>query len=293
MFPRGFFRAASIGGSVGKLRFVLGKGGVGRTSVAAALALSAAQRGKSVALVTLGPVAPQGFLEREWGTTPATFEARALSLESAFDIAVGRFTGAAWIPRLLARHPAYGALREVAPGVKEVAALDLLVRLSRERDLVVVDAPATGHGRSFLSAPSTAARLVTGALRDRAASLEATLRDPSTRATVVSLPEEMAAREAVELSETLDRRGIAQTRPVLNRCVPAVSRSTADRERLRALRGGGPPASAWASAALFVDDLHHLGEAAAAPIRHAVRVPWLPKTPDRLRRIADALEALS
>lgn len=276
---------------VGELRIVLGKGGAGRTTVAAALCLSAARKGRAATLVTLSPLAPGTGVAGDETLDPIPFRTLAIDPRAELDAAVARVTGLRLLPRLLSFHPAYAALADVAPGVKEVASLDRIVALSRQTDLVVVDAPATGHGRNLLLAPRKAADLVAGRLRERALAVESALREPTCRATVVATPEEMPVREARELLELLDANGFHAERPVLNRCLPAVTQDEEEGDRLAALANAAGPAEAWAKAARWIDRAHREGEVAAADLPSPRRVPWIPSPAGRLARVADAMEA--
>ena len=171
-----------------KLVFVTGKGGVGKTTVASALALFASLRGKRVLICEVdakGDVAgfyeapPTGFNEKEIlpGLFAMTMDTEAslreyLKLQLRIPI-VGRIGPLA---------KAFDFVAMAAPGVREILTVGKLCYEVRERnyDLVVVDAPASGHIVGQLSAPQAINDLVkVGLIRSQTDWMLDILSDPA------------------------------------------------------------------------------------------------------------------
>lgn len=193
-----------------RLLFVTGKGGVGKTTVAAALALVAASQGRRVLLcevdakgnaadllecgrVGFTPVeASPGVSLMTMDTEDSLKEYLSLQLKIPLIARVGP----------LAR--TFDFVATAAPGVKEILTVGKLCWEVRERnwDLVVVDAPASGHVVGQLAAPEAINELVkVGRVRDQTRWMIDILADPATTgAVIVSAPEEMPVAETVELA---------------------------------------------------------------------------------------------
>lgn len=203
------------------LHYVTGKGGVGKSTIAAALAVAAAERGARVLAIELGP---RGGLAR--------------ALASRTDVRVAQIDGAAAVGEYLTRrmhlgrfarpiieHPLYTAFVEAAPGLRELVAIGKVrdeYVLQRRWDVVVVDAGASGHALEHLRMPGAAERTFRSGLVHREAARNAELlRDPSRCAIhVVAMPEEMPLAEAAQTVETLRHLELAIGRVIVNRCVP-------------------------------------------------------------------------
>ncbi len=125
-----------------------------------------------------------------------------------------------------------GALDVVAtaiPGIRDILVLGKVKSLERERaaDLILVDAPATGHAMTFLSSAQgllDAAR--SGPVRTQAADVVELLSDPERcQVALVTLPEEMPVNEVVEAAYALeDRIGIKLGPVIVNACLAADDR---------------------------------------------------------------------
>jgi anion-transporting ArsA/GET3 family ATPase len=112
-----------------------------------------------------------------------------------------------------------------APGVREVLVVGKLAYEVREGhyDLVIVDAPATGHVVGQLAAPSAIHDLVrVGLVRDQTTWMLEMLRDPAVTGTViVAVPEEMPVTETIELSQRLEAEtDVDLAAVVMNRVLP-------------------------------------------------------------------------
>jgi anion-transporting ArsA/GET3 family ATPase len=134
------------------------------------------------------------------------------------------------LARRILASPIYRRFFAAAPGLPDLMVLGKVMMLEQERDgwtrrprwdLVVLDAPATGHGLAFLKAPVAAAAAVpVGPVGANARSILELLRDPRRSALViVALPEEMAVVEAIELHRlAAEELGMAARAVVLNAC---------------------------------------------------------------------------
>jgi anion-transporting ArsA/GET3 family ATPase len=134
------------------------------------------------------------------------------------------------VARRILGSPIYSRFFAAAPGLKELMVLGKIMvleearkRLSREPlyDLVIVDAPATGHGLAYLKVPLAASRAdPVGPIGHNARRILTLLRDARRTALVlVAIPEEMAYVEAVELARAAeDEVGMKPRALVLNGC---------------------------------------------------------------------------
>jgi len=214
-----------------KLLFVTGKGGVGKTTVASALALLASQRGKRVLICEVdakGDVA--GFYE----TAPTSFREREI-LPGLFAMTMDTEASLREYLKLQLRIPVVGRIGPLAkafdfvataaPGVREILTVGKFCYEVRERhyDLVVVDAPASGHIVGQLAAPQAINSLVkVGLIRTQTDWLLEILSDPRTTGLVaVCTPEEMPVNETIELAARVRHETTVQlSAVVVNRVLP-------------------------------------------------------------------------
>ena len=216
-----------------RILIVTGKGGTGKTTVAASLAWAAAERGLRVVLaetgrdahgsVLLGAPAPVDYAGAE--VRPGLhamrldpFAALAEFLELELPVP--------GLARRLLEQAAFRTWMEAAPGWRELITLGKVWHLERQQedgrprfDCIVVDAPATGHGLTFLDVPRVVVSAVrAGPLRRHAAAVEELVQDPTRTLVVpVCLPEDLPTTETLELVARLRaERGLAIDRIVLN-----------------------------------------------------------------------------
>lgn len=204
-----------------QLVIIAGKGGVGRTSVAAALALAAAKQGKRVLLAqtkskerlsALYGIAPVGadlvrVRDRLWAVnmTPqaALREYGAMVLRSEF------------IARQVLENKISRAFLHAIPGLEDYSMLGKVWYHTTEEldgrrkwDLVILDGPATGHLITMLQIPQAILEAVPeGPLTRPAQALLSLMRDPQrTAMTIVTLAEDLPSNEAVELAKKATER---------------------------------------------------------------------------------------
>ncbi|MCZ7530308.1 MAG: ArsA family ATPase [Acidimicrobiia bacterium] len=235
-----------------RLIFVTGKGGVGKSTVAASLALLAADNGKRVLLVE---VDAKGNLTDFFEQPPVGFEPRSVA-PGVHAMRMDTEASLREYLKLNLRIPVFGRLGPVArvfdfvataaPGVREILTVGKIcweVRESLEGradwDLVVVDASASGHVIAQLAAPETIQNLVkVGPVRSQTGWMSDILTDAAlTSLLVVATPEEMPVAETIELVDRARRELRVSLGPVVvNRVLPELF-THADEEIFEELRG--------------------------------------------------------
>jgi anion-transporting ArsA/GET3 family ATPase len=214
-----------------KLVFVSGKGGVGKTTVASALGLFASQKGKRVLVCEVdakGDVAgfyespPTGFREKE--ILPGLF-AMTMDTEASLREYLRLQLRIPVIGRIGPLAKAFDFVATAAPGVREILTVGKLSYEVRERhyDLVVVDAPASGHIIGQLAAPQAINELVkVGLIRSQTDWMLDILSDPTqTGLVVVCTPEEMPVNETIELAHRVKAETTVElSAVVINRVLP-------------------------------------------------------------------------
>jgi anion-transporting ArsA/GET3 family ATPase len=275
---------------------VAGKGGVGKTTMSAALAQMAAAAGKSVLIVELegksgitaafgrdgdlpyeevllSPDVPDGAGGA--GRPTGSVRARRLTPDDAL-VEYLEDHGLRRVSKRLARSGVLDVVSTAIPGIRDVLVLGKVKQLERDgaADLILVDAPATGHAMTFLTSASgmvSAAR--GGPLRTQAQDVVELLSDPARcRVILVTLPEELPVAETIESAYTLEDKAGVQLGPVIvNACDPeptGLDRPAAD-------------VAATAGVSLAADHLAALEEARSFRLaRHAVSTEQI----ERLRR---------
>jgi len=221
-----------------RLVFVTGKGGVGKTAVALALAFAASRARRRVLVVEVNPYGRIGEYLGGLTLTPEPAEiAPNLSVATIvpsvvleeFALRVLRIRALA--RRLLQSHT-FRVVAAAAPGIEDFLTLvriagweDARTGLQRRRhrfDLVIVDAPATGHSVPLLATPATLLNMLPfGPLAGTARELALLLNDSErTAVAMVTQAEEMAVNETLELAAALVRLGMGILPPLVNAVSP-------------------------------------------------------------------------
>jgi anion-transporting ArsA/GET3 family ATPase len=214
-----------------RLVFVTGKGGTGKTTVASALALLASLRGKRVLICEVdakGDVAgyyeaaATAFQERE--VLPGLF-AMTMDTEASLREYLKLHLRIPVVGRIGPLAKAFDFVATAAPGVREILTVGKFCYEVRERnyDLVVVDAPASGHIVGQLTAPQSINNLVkVGLIRTQTDWMLDILSDPAVTGLVaVCTPEEMPVAETIELADRVrDETTVQLSSVVVNRVLP-------------------------------------------------------------------------
>jgi anion-transporting ArsA/GET3 family ATPase len=209
---------------------VAGKGGVGKTTVTAALATAAARTGMSVLIVE---VEGKSGLAACFGEAPLTYEeaelrpgvrARTLTPDDAL-LEYLDDHGMRRISRRLSRSGALDVVATAVPGMRDILVLGKVKQLERAgaADLIILDAPAAGHAISFLlSARGLLDAVKVGPIQRQAADVVELLGDPTRcQVMLVTLPEETPVNELVDTAYAVeDRAGVALGPIVVNGYVP-------------------------------------------------------------------------
>ncbi|MCZ7426808.1 ATPase [Micromonospora sp. WMMA1949] len=304
-----------------RLHVVTGKGGTGKTSVAAALALGLAAGGRRTLLVEvegrqgiaqLFGTDPLPYEERHLADAPGGGEVRALAVdaEEALLEYLDMFYKLGAAGRALRKLGAIDFATTIAPGLRDVLLTgkvkEATTRTSGSRrtyDAVVLDAPPTGRIGRFLNVTAETARLAkVGPIKTQSEGVSALLRSPMTAVHVVTLLEEMPVQETLDAVAELTQLGFPVGRVIVNGVRPPVpaGRAVTAAELKRGLAAAGLPTDGPTVAGLVEEardqqvrreledslrgDLVDLG----LPL---VELPLLPEGVDRagLETLADAL----
>lgn len=213
------------------LLIVTGKGGVGKSAIAAAAALHAAKHGRRVLVV--GMTDPVGLATHlrvgHLGPEPVRVRPglHALAIDPA--LALDEYLRLRIkVPRLGIMTRAFGVLADTVPGIRDTVVIGkVLYEATRpEWDVVVADAPATGQILSYLRAPATIESLVPGGrVREQAAWMREILTDPaSTGLLIATTPEELPVAETRETLAAVAAEDLATVAGVVaNRVVPPLA----------------------------------------------------------------------
>ncbi|HUQ63068.1 MAG TPA: ArsA family ATPase [Acidimicrobiales bacterium] len=302
-----------------RLLFVTGKGGVGKTTVTAALALLASQRGSKVLACE---VDAKGDLAEFFETPRTGFKPREIQPD-LFAMSMDTEASLSEYLHLQLRLPAIarmGPLARVfefvstaAPGVREILTVGKLAYEVRERHygLVVADSSASGHIVGQLTAPRSIDELMrVGPVHEQTGWMNDILADPATTGLViVTTPEEMPVNETIELVARIrEETEVEVAAVVVNRVLPELF-SHSDEEVFERLRepdhealltsaAGGSAAPVLAAARLAVTlrrtRAGHLDRLRAAlPDVPLLFIPYLFTRGHGLRTTSQTADALS
>jgi anion-transporting ArsA/GET3 family ATPase len=205
-----------------QLLVVTGKGGVGKSTVSAALGAHLANRGRKVLLIE---VDPRENLHQLLDTPPSggdIVEAASnlwlqhLNPRELLDDLVREKLKVGALARKVLASPIHLHFTEGAPGLKQTAVFGRALRLVeghgpkqlRRPDVVILDAPASGHGIAWMAAPQLVSEVISsGPIGNMAVEIASFLGDPDRfGSVVVTTAEEMPVQEAVELLQAMSSR---------------------------------------------------------------------------------------
>ena len=216
-----------------RLMIVAGKGGVGKTTVAATVARLAADLGRHPLLVEMEG---KGGLARLFKSEPLGYEPRPLAdgIDGRLitpDRALVEWMHDRGLRRLADRLVKTGALDVIAtaaPGIRDILVLGKVKALVNEaaHDLIILDTPASGHAITFLqSARGLRDAVSMGAINQQARDVIALLADPALcQVVLVTVPETTPVNELVETAYAMeDRVGVALGPVVVNRMLSGLA----------------------------------------------------------------------
>ncbi len=221
-----------------RLVFVTGKGGVGKSTLTAALGMHAARSGRRTLVCetdTFSAMEPLLAVGRPVGHQPvvAAQNLWACNIQSEQSLAdlVHRFVPSARLAKAAVSNRLARLFFRTAPSMYELSVLYRIKSLMDERDgdgprydTIIIDLPATGHAITFLSVPETANKVLrVGSVAEMSAELAAQLRDPNiTDLVIVCIPEEMPVNESIELHKAAhDKLGLLAETIFINMVRPA------------------------------------------------------------------------
>jgi len=304
-----------------ELIVIAGKGGVGRTTITAAIGLLGARAERCTAMVEMNGV---GTLGRLFDRDPSDYDgcevrpglhAFNISAQQAMEEYLLRHVRIRALYELVFRNRFIAPFMDAVLGLSDLIALGKVMDLGWEVDrdghplyqLLVLDSPATGHGLTMLRSPRAmmdAARK--GPLFNNAKLIDELLSDPQRTALIlVTLPEEMPINETLELAEALAVSGEIQLAAVVVNGVPEEPFSAETESRYRAFVDG-PGARIGGEVGRALREVERMcarrrrAEQEIERLRRSLDVPLVevPMLPTRelgsedVERIADCLEAL-
>jgi anion-transporting ArsA/GET3 family ATPase len=221
-----------------RLVIVTGKGGVGKSTVALAMGMAAAAEGRRtiVCEVSAAEHTSRVFHRAEVGFHEVEMADNLWAISIDPDEAMREYVLLQLRVRamrdMLFRSRIFTYLAAATPGLRELVTIgkiwevsqpDRKVKRGRNYDLVIVDAPATGHGVAFLQTPRTFANIArVGPIKAQAQALETLIvNHRKTGVAIVALPEEMPVNETAALERSLvEDVGVAVDRVIMNGLYP-------------------------------------------------------------------------
>jgi anion-transporting ArsA/GET3 family ATPase len=221
-----------------RLIFVTGKGGVGKSTVSAALGVAAARLGKRTIVCEVAQQERMsavfhregvGYRETEIADNLYAF---SIDPQRALEEYLLQQIRIKPVYDLMFKNRIFTYFAAATPGLRELvtvgkvwelAQLDRRVKKGSKYDLVIVDAPATGHGLGLLRTPKTFGDIArVGPIKRQADSIYEFITDDSlTSVVAVAWPEEMPVNETIDLQRNLERElGLPLDRIIMNGIYP-------------------------------------------------------------------------
>ncbi len=244
-----------------EIHFITGKGGVGKSAVAAAFALKKSRQGLRTLLVEMGD---QSFFQDFFELSQVQFKPQ--SIKSGLDIALwsGQDCLKEYALHLIKVESLYKiffenavtkALINVAPALPELAIMGKITSGPRKHgppllyDCLVIDGYATGHFMALMNAaPAMAKAVQFGPMGEQSRSIDKTLRDTEIcHYHIVTLPEELPLKESLELQQSLQEQFQINAEILLNKML----KTSLTSESLQKLQNKNADISAFADYVKF------------------------------------------
>ena len=194
-----------------RLVLVTGKGGTGKTSFSAALAILGAVQGRRTLLCEVDTQRPS--MAAIFGQPPSTrpdpvfdnLDLVNVHWDAALADYVKRYIPVGRLVDRILENAVVRRFLDFAPGAREMFLLSRLAHLAEDYELVVVDMHASGHAFSMLDITRSAIGVFrSGPMLDRARELIDILKAETTRMVFVAIPEEMVVNETLETREQME-----------------------------------------------------------------------------------------
>lgn len=244
-----------------RFNIVIGKGGVGKTLVSILNGMHSAIQGRNTLICELNT---NESIAQKLGSPPSNGRLVQVSEklwvvnirpQKALMEYANLKLGLPSVSKLVFGNPLVRALTDFIPGMTDLLMFGKAFNHERELnkrnqptwDQVIIDAPATGHGLTFLKLPSVIAQAIpSGNMHNEAQLMHALLTDPlRTRIDVVTIPEPLPVRETIELHEQLQQeQGLSIGRLIINR-YPSRLLSDTHWKCLREMSLPDDPAGKW------------------------------------------------
>ncbi|MFZ4405060.1 MAG: ArsA family ATPase [Pseudobdellovibrionaceae bacterium] len=216
-----------------EIHFITGKGGVGKSTVAAAMALQLARSGRKTLLVEL---TEQSFFKDCFELTQITYQPQSISENLSVSSWKGNDCLKEYALYLLKSESLYKIFFEnpimqtfirVAPTLQEIAILGKVTSQPRHHgpempfESIVVDGFATGHFLAMMRAPGGLAKTVQfGPMGEQSKGIDQCLRNSELcKYHIVTLPEELPLKETLDLSSSLYSEFQIQANVILNKMI--------------------------------------------------------------------------
>ncbi|KJF18926.1 ArsA family ATPase [Acidithrix ferrooxidans] len=288
-----------------KVLIVAGKGGVGKSTLAATIASAAAFAKRKTVLVCLGesPITAELSVALQSKSEPFNDDLRLDILKLRPEEILIEYLedhGMASMGRRLISSGVVSVIATAVPGIRELLILAKLKQMERsgEYDTIVLDAPASGHLLTFLSSPKGLSDIANvGLLKTQSQEVEELLKDPSrSRLIMVSLAEETPVLETIETISRLRDLSVINLGPVIiNQVINPPSLSDEAKATLEASARSTSIAAAYqyiaSRSAMQVRNLELLGRSLNET--DTIQLPFLFTTQIRIQHIVELARLLN